>query len=67
MGSCRFDWIGSLSELCSTGRSSLLEKIGDLQKLAVILTDMAAQCDDGALPEGPIIDALREANERSAP
>ena len=35
-------------------------KIADLQKLAVILEDMAAQCDGGAVPEGPIIDALLE-------
>ena len=39
-------------------------KIADLQKLAVILTDMAAQCDGGAVPECPIVDALLEAHER---
>ena len=35
-------------------------KIADLQKLALILDDMAAQCDGGAVPECPIIDALLE-------
>ena len=39
-------------------------KIADLQKLAVILTDTAAQCDGGAVPECPIVDALLEAHER---
>ncbi len=33
-------------------------KIADLQKLAVILEDMAAQCDRGAVPECPIVDLL---------
>lgn len=35
-------------------------KIADLQKLAAILEDMAAQCDGGAVPECPIVDALLE-------
>jgi MerR family mercuric resistance operon transcriptional regulator len=35
-------------------------KIADLQKLALILDDMAAQCDGDAVPECPIIDALLE-------
>jgi len=35
-------------------------KIADLEKLAQVLDDMAAQCDGGALPECPIIDALLE-------
>jgi MerR family mercuric resistance operon transcriptional regulator len=33
-------------------------KIADLQKLALILGDMAAQCDGGAVPECPIVEAL---------
>jgi MerR family transcriptional regulator, mercuric resistance operon regulatory protein len=33
-------------------------KIADLRKLAQILKDMAAQCDGGAVPECPIVDAL---------
>ncbi len=33
-------------------------KIADLQKLAAMLEDMAAQCDGGAVPECPIVDAL---------
>ena len=33
-------------------------KIADLEKLARILEDMAAQCDGGAVPICPIIDAL---------
>jgi MerR family mercuric resistance operon transcriptional regulator len=35
-------------------------KIADLQKLAVILGDMAAQCDGGAVPECPVIEALSQ-------
>jgi MerR family mercuric resistance operon transcriptional regulator len=35
-------------------------KIADLQKLALVLGDMAAQCDGDAVPECPIIDALME-------
>jgi MerR family transcriptional regulator, mercuric resistance operon regulatory protein len=33
-------------------------KIADLERLARILQDMAAQCDGGAVPECPIIDDL---------
>jgi MerR family mercuric resistance operon transcriptional regulator len=33
-------------------------KIADLQKLAVIRADMAAQCEGGPIPECPIVDAL---------
>jgi MerR family mercuric resistance operon transcriptional regulator len=35
-------------------------KLADLQNLAAILEDMAAQCSGGAVPECPIIDALLE-------
>jgi MerR family mercuric resistance operon transcriptional regulator len=35
-------------------------KIADLEKLAQVLEDMAAQCDGGAVPECPIIDTLLE-------
>jgi MerR family transcriptional regulator, mercuric resistance operon regulatory protein len=35
-------------------------KIADLRKLAQILKDMAAQCDGGAVPECPIVDALMQ-------
>jgi MerR family mercuric resistance operon transcriptional regulator len=35
-------------------------KIADLQKLAGILEDMAAQCSGGTLPQCPIVDALLE-------
>jgi MerR family mercuric resistance operon transcriptional regulator len=52
---------------CAEVRAMTLEhladvrrKIADLQKLAGILEDMAAQCDGGAVPECPIIDALLE-------
>jgi MerR family mercuric resistance operon transcriptional regulator len=50
---------------CAEVRAMTLEhladvqsKIADLQKLALILGDMAAQCDGGAVPECPIVDAL---------
>ena len=56
---------------CAEVRAMTLEhladvqsKIADLQKLALILGDMAAQCDGGAVPECPIVDALLEAHER---
>jgi MerR family mercuric resistance operon transcriptional regulator len=35
-------------------------KIADLQKLAVILANMAELCDGGAVPDCPIVDALLE-------
>ncbi len=35
-------------------------KIADLEKLAQTLEDMAAQCDGGAVPACPIVDALLE-------
>ena len=40
--------------------SDIRRKIADLEKLAQILEDMAAQCDGGAVPECPIIDTLLE-------
>jgi MerR family transcriptional regulator, mercuric resistance operon regulatory protein len=50
---------------CAEVRAMTLEhladvqhKIADLKRLARILEDMAAQCDGGAVPECPIIDAL---------
>jgi MerR family transcriptional regulator, mercuric resistance operon regulatory protein len=33
-------------------------KMADLQKLAVIRADMAAQCEGGPVPECPVADAL---------
>ena len=33
-------------------------KIADLEKLERVLEDMTAQCEGGALPECPIVDAL---------
>ena len=33
-------------------------KIADVEKLALVLDDMAAQCNGGAVPECPIVDAL---------
>jgi MerR family mercuric resistance operon transcriptional regulator len=33
-------------------------KIADLEQLARILDDMAAQCEGGAVPECPVIEAL---------
>jgi hypothetical protein len=33
-------------------------KIADLEQLARILDDMAAQCDGGPIPECPVVDAL---------
>ncbi|HEX6142325.1 MAG TPA: helix-turn-helix domain-containing protein [Geminicoccaceae bacterium] len=40
--------------------ASVRRKIAALQKLGAILDDMAAECDGGAVPECPIIDALME-------
>ena len=62
------DWTcGEVREMTLEHLADVRRKIADLPKLAVILADMAAQCDGGAVPECPIIDALLEANERSAP
>jgi MerR family mercuric resistance operon transcriptional regulator len=33
-------------------------KIADLERLARILEDMASQCEGGAVPECPVVDAL---------
>lgn len=33
-------------------------KIGDLRKIERVLKTMAAQCDDGEVPECPVIDSL---------
>jgi MerR family mercuric resistance operon transcriptional regulator len=41
-----------------THSAEVRRKIADLEKLAQVLEDMAAQCDGGAVPECPIIDAL---------
>lgn len=50
---------------CAEVRAMTLEhladmrrKIADLEKLAQILEDMVAQCDGGAVPECPVVDAL---------
>ena len=50
---------------CAEVRAMTLEhladvrrKIADLEKLARILEDMAAQCEGGAVPECPVVDAL---------
>ena len=50
---------------CAEVRAMTLEhladvqsKIADLERIARILEDMAAQCDGGAVPECPIVDAL---------
>lgn len=52
---------------CAEVRAMTLEhvadirrKVADLQKLAGILDDMAAQCSGGAVPQCPIVDALLE-------
>jgi len=37
---------------------SVDRKIRDLQRLQQTLSDMAAQCEGGAVPECPVIDAL---------
>lgn len=50
---------------CAEVRAMTLEhlgdvrcKIADLQRMAVILEGMAAECDGGGVPECPIVDAL---------
>ena len=42
-------------------------KIADLEKLAAVLGDMAAQCGKGRLPECPIVDALTSDSQSSFP
>ena len=50
---------------CAEVRAMTLEhladvrrKIGDLERLARVLDDMAARCSGGAVPQCPIVDAL---------
>jgi MerR family mercuric resistance operon transcriptional regulator len=57
----RSDWT------CAEVRAMTLEhaadvrrKVADLQKLAQILEDMAAQCEGGAVPVCPVIEALSQ-------
>lgn len=38
--------------------SEVRGKLADLKRLERVLTDMAAQCEDGSLPDCPIIEAL---------
>lgn len=38
-------------------------KIDDLQRLEAVLGEMAARCEDGAVPDCPIIEALFETTE----
>lgn len=40
--------------------ADIRRKVADLERLARILEDMAAQCDGGAVPECPIIEALSQ-------
>jgi len=37
---------------------SVQRKIGDLQRMEAVLTEMAARCDGGDLPDCPIVEAL---------
>ena len=53
------DWTcGEVREMTLEHLGDVRRKIADLQKLALILGDMAAQCDGGAVPECPIVEAL---------
>jgi MerR family mercuric resistance operon transcriptional regulator len=59
------DWTcGEVRAMTLEHLGDVRRKIADLQKLVVVLTEMAAQCDGGAVPECPIVDALLEAHER---
>lgn len=40
-------------------------KIADLRKLNRVLNDMVSQCDHGAVPDCPVVDALFEARDES--
>lgn len=42
-------------------------KVADLGKIERVLTDMAGQCDGGAVPLCPVIDALFDETRRGAP
>jgi MerR family mercuric resistance operon transcriptional regulator len=53
------DWTcGEVREMTLEHLAKVQSKIADLQKLALILGDMAAQCGGEAVPECPIVDAL---------
>ncbi len=40
-------------------------KIADLRKLERVLNDMVSQCDRGAVPDCPVVDALFETRDES--
>lgn len=41
-------------------------KIADLRKLERVLNDMVSQCDRGAVPDCPVVDALFETGDESS-
>jgi MerR family transcriptional regulator, mercuric resistance operon regulatory protein len=55
----RGDWTCAEVRALTLGHlTDVRRKIADLERLAGILEEMAAQCDGGAVPECPIVDAL---------
>ena len=47
--------------------SDIHHKIIDLRKIERVLQTMAAQCDEGEVPECPVIDALFETGRARVP
>ena len=47
-----------IKELTLGHAGQVHNKIADLKKIETVLRDMAAQCDRGAVPECPVVDAL---------
>lgn len=53
------DWTcAEVREMTLEHLADVRRKLADLERLAQILEDMASQCDGGAMPACPVIDAL---------
>ena len=49
---------GEIKEIALAHADEVRQKISDLQRMENVLSNMAAECDGGTVPDCPIIDAL---------
>lgn len=49
---------GEIKEIALAHAGEVRQKISDLQRMENVLSNMAAECDGGTVPDCPIIDAL---------
>lgn len=52
---------GEVLDLTQSHLDSIREKIADLRRLEVMLSEVSAKCQGGDVPDCPIIDALQDA------